>query len=147
MIEYLEINGIPSDEVTAALTQLYCRVFDVDQAGKLLQKMQQAPDLHTVIALSGQDMVGFKMGYRHKNFSFYSWVGGVDPSFRKQGIASNLMQIQHKYCWSNGYKVIRTKTENRRRAMLILNLQHGFDITGTYLSGDGRLKILLEKKL
>lgn len=93
-------------------------------------------------------LVGFKLGYQIDQDSFYSWVGGVLPEYQNFGVASALMKAQHHWCQQAGYKKILTKTANKYKKMLQLNLKFGFDIVGTESSSDGRgLKILMEKKL
>ncbi|MFC4767956.1 GNAT family N-acetyltransferase [Effusibacillus consociatus] len=109
--------------------------------------MQSKSRLFTLLALKEQLVVGYKIGYERKLGHFYSWLGGVDPSFRKQGIASELMRRQHEWCRRNGYRSVRTHTKNKWRDMLILNIRHGFDIIGTLTDAKGEAKIILEKKL
>ena len=50
-----------------------------------------AEDHISLTALAGEKPAGFKIGYdRFKDGSFYSWMGGVLPQYRKQGVASSL---------------------------------------------------------
>lgn len=100
-----------------------------------------------LVAIHDQVVIGYKVGYEDRTHRFYSWVGGVDPEYRKQGIASELMRRQHVWCTLNGYSLIRTQTKNKWRNMLILNLRHGFDIVGTFTDEKGEPKIILEKRL
>ena len=92
-------------------------------------------------------IVGFKIGYGESNEIFYSWLGGVDPDYQGVGIASELLKMQHKWCQENGFKKVRTKTRNKFKSMLILNLNSGFQIVETASSDDGDIKIVLEKTL
>jgi GNAT superfamily N-acetyltransferase len=78
---------------------------------------------------------------------FYSWLGAVNSKYRRQGIAEELMRMQHDWCSQNGYKKIQTKTLNQWKSMLILNIKHGFDIVETFHDNKGVLKIILEKNL
>lgn len=55
------------------------------------------------------------------------------------------MKKQHHYIKQRGYKVIQTKTMNRWRSMLILNIKHGFDVIDIYTNENGLHKIILEK--
>ncbi len=71
---------------------------------------------------------------------FYSWLGGVDPVYRGLGIASQLMTTQHSWSRKKGYAKVQTKTQNRFRSMLILNLNHGFEVIGTHTSDEGALR-------
>ncbi|WP_274519618.1 hypothetical protein [Caenibacillus caldisaponilyticus] len=40
-----------------------------------------------------------------------------------------------------------TQTKNKWRAMLLLNLRHGFDIIGTFTDEKGEPKFILQKRL
>ncbi len=91
--------------------------------------------------------VAFKLGYEIDQTEFYSWLGGVIPDYRGLGIAADLMRHQHQWCQENGYKKIQTKTQNRFRDMLLLNIRFGFEIIGMHDSNEGGPKIILEKKL
>ena len=100
-----------------------------------------------LLALDDERVVGCKIGYAHHlPNTFYSWLGGVDPAYRGQGIAGELMRRQHDSCQSAGYAVIRTHTYNQWRDMLLLNLRCGFDIIDTQPGKHG-LTIVLEKRL
>ncbi len=91
--------------------------------------------------------VGFKLGYELNPREFYSWLGGIVPEYRGLGIAGDLMKAQHQWCKEQGYQKIQTKTQNRFREMLMLDLLHGFEIIGTHASDEVGMKIILEKLL
>lgn len=91
--------------------------------------------------------VGFKLGYELDKWTFYSWLGGVISSHRGLGIASDLMQAQHQWCKEQGYQSVQTKTQNKWKGQLLLNIKSGFEITGYSSSIEGSPKIMLEKKL
>lgn len=112
-----------------------------------LQYQKQRQPLQAWLALTDDgQLVGCKLGYERQPGHYYSWLGGVHPDFRGQGIAAELMRRQHAWCQAEGYRRIRTQTYNRWRAMLLLNLRHGFDIIGT-VQGPRGLTIVLEKEL
>ncbi len=74
--------------------------------------------------------VGFKAGYqRTEDGSFYSWMGGVLPEYRRRGIAEKLAERQEQWVREHGYQAIRFKTLNRHKAMLQFALGRGFHIT------------------
>ncbi len=98
-------------------------------------------------ALVDDTLVGFKLGYQHSLTTFYSWLGGIDPQYRGLGIASDLLKAQHDWCKEKGFQRIQTKTKNKWREMIILNVKAGFDIIGTYTDTKGEPKLILEKKL
>ena len=65
----------------------------------------------------------------------------------KFGVASELIEKQHNYLIEKGYNIVQTKTMNKWRSMLILNIKSGFDVIDTYTDENGRHKIILEKIL
>lgn len=98
------------------------------------------------LAFANEKLVGCKLGYERKPGHYYSWLGGIQPDCRRQGIARELMRRQHAWCRQQHYHWLRTQTYNRWRPMLILNLQEGFDVIGTVCGTHG-LMIVLEKPL
>ncbi|MET4106954.1 GNAT family N-acetyltransferase [Hymenobacter sp. UYP22] len=114
-------------------------------ADDVLYQQQRQP-VQVWLAYEDDQLVGCKLGYERKPGHYYSWLGGVHPGFRGRGIAAELMRQQHAWCAAQGYHRVRTHTYNRWRAMLLLNLRHGFDIIGTVQSSRG-LTIVLEKEL
>ncbi|WP_313798984.1 GNAT family N-acetyltransferase [Cytobacillus sp.] len=145
-ITYLFYDTIPNENVTNGIMNLYTSIFN-SSAEELNKKMKDNTRLVFNIAVDGEKVVGFKMGYELDKNTFYSWLGGVDPDYRKHGIASMLMEQQHQYAREQGYKMVQTKTMNKWRNMLILNIKNGFDVIDTYTDEHGRHKIVLEKKL
>ena len=82
-----------------------------------------------LVAFEGQNPVGFKVGYdKFADGSFYSWMGGVLPAYRKNHIATLLATAQERWARENGYTSIVFKTRNRHKAMLIFALSNGFSI-------------------
>lgn len=102
---------------------------------------------HLAIGYIEDQAIGFKLGYERDKWEFYSWLGAVLPEYRGLGVASDLMRTQHEWCRKQGYRKVLTKTQNRFRDMLFLNLKNGFDVIGTHVSDQGGVKIVLEKKL
>ncbi len=117
------------------------------EADNLSCKMTSKPPLVIVTAMDGERVTGYKIGYELDNSTFYSWLGGVDPRYRNHGIASSLMKKQHDYLRETGYKVVQTKTMNKWRGMLVLNIKNGFDVVATCTDEKGLHKIILEKRL
>ena len=105
------------------------------------------PNMLVLLAIENGRVVGFKIGYDIEDHVFYSWVGGVDPTFRRNGIAMQLIERQHEELKQLGYTAVRTYSRNELKEMLIVNLKAGFDIVDTFTDHKGRHKIMLEKCL
>jgi len=102
-----------------------------------------------LLAFDGKQAIGFKVGYdRDGDGSFYSWMGGVIPSFRGRNIARALANHQHTWALKQGYGCIRMKTRNKCKGMLIFALSDGFRIIGfEEKTHSDESRIMLEKIL
>ncbi|MCC6281298.1 MAG: GNAT family N-acetyltransferase [Saprospiraceae bacterium] len=148
MINVIEKHGLPDEDTRQTIYIVYEAIFGKPAGEKVQERLSSAPDLLVLWAENEhKQAVGFKIGYRQDPSTWYSWLGGVLPEYREQGIAGRLMQHQHGWVKSRGYRRIQTKTMNRWRSMLILNLKHGFDIIGTYAGNDGQTRIILQKEI
>ena len=103
--------------------------------------------IHLCTATVDGHLVGFKVGRSNDPRTFESWVGGVLPKARQQGIASHLARLQEAWCRANGFQFIQTETAHDNAAMLTVNLKQGFCIAGTYLDRGTHLKVILQKDL
>jgi len=82
-----------------------------------------------LIAYENTNPIGFKVGY-HREDTFYSWMGGIHPNFRKRGVAKALAKTQEEWAKTNGFKTITFKTRNRLKGMLIFAIKNDFNIIG-----------------
>ena len=141
------IKGIPKEENMNNLLKLYTAIFEDAIADFFKDRITSKEDVVSLIAYQNEIPVGFKIGYRYNENTFYSWVGGVLPKFRKQGIAKQLADKQEFITKEKGYTKLRTKSMNRFKPMLILNLKNGFDIVQLYTNEKGQQKIVFEKEI
>lgn len=144
---YQTIEGIPSQEVLTELLDLYSALFEDAKLDFFKERIQTKEDLVIILCYDAKIPIGFKLGYRYNEDTFYSWVGGVLPQYRQKGIAKKLMQLQHDCASKKGYGKVRTKSMNRFKPMMCLNLKSGFDIVKVYTNDSQQTKIIFEKKL
>lgn len=144
-INYLQFESMPDEMILNGIVQLHQSIFGSVEG--LVKQMLTKQKLLVQVAMDDAKVIGYKIGYEQKDDSFYSWLGGVDETYRNYGIASKLMEKQHQFLREHGYKIVQTKTKNKWRNMLILNIKNGFDVIGTYTDEKGEPKIILEKKL
>lgn len=139
---------MPDEARKGTFFQLYEAIFQTSVNKEIEERLSVVPDLYLQLVFApNEEAIAFKLGFRESPDTFYSWLGGVVPEHRGQGIAGQLMQQQHDWCRAKGYLYMRTKTLNRWKEMLILNIRHGFDVVGIQAGRDGVPRILLEKKL
>ncbi len=105
-------------------------------------------DFLLLLAENDGELAGFKLGYALDGSSFYSWLGGIHPNHRRQGIAKQLLQEQERLLLQSGYTMVTVKSMNRYAGMMILLLSHGYEITGYDPNqGQSEAKILFSKTL
>ncbi|SVA20794.1 uncharacterized protein METZ01_LOCUS73648 [marine metagenome] len=87
--------------------------------------------VHLILtAYDDHNPIAFKIGYhRHSDGSFYSWMGGVLPNYRRKGIANNLADHQEAWAKKKSYNSIKVQTRSKHNAMLTLLINRGFQIT------------------
>jgi GNAT superfamily N-acetyltransferase len=93
-------------------------------------------DLLSIFAMDDTELVGYKIGYAKEPTIFFSWIGAVSPKYRRNGIASKLIESQHEILKKRGYLYITTQSNNKYKDMMRLNLKFGFDIKGVNVNGD-----------
>jgi len=109
-------------------------------------RLQKMPDVTFFAARRDGELVGFKIGYAITSFRYYSWLGGVDPAYRRLGIAQELMNRQHAWISQNGFASVETGAQQDNLAMTRLNLMSGFQVVGIRFKDLGP-EVTYEKRL
>lgn len=134
-----------SDAFIAQFVDISQRVFEqsADQAwlDALHWRLEKMPDVTVFVAEVDGTLVGYKAGYATHPNRYYSWLGGVDPEFRGQGIGKLLMDQQHA---SSRFKSVETHVAQDNAAMVQLNLKSGLTITGMF-SKEGEPNFIMKK--
>lgn len=115
---------------------------------KIQKELIGRPYTLGVFAYEDKKPIGFKVGFELYPYTFYSWIGGVLEESRGKGVARSLMEAQHEYLKEDGYRWVRTQSQNRFKKMMICNLRFGFNIKGIEVGRkDPEPYIIFEKKL
>lgn len=91
----------------------------------------------------GDDIAGFLICYDIDEFTYYNWIMGVLPDFRRQGCGEYMIDHFEDCAEKYGYRKCAVKSMNKYRSMLALLLRKGYDILS--VESDG--KIYFEKKI
>lgn len=136
-----------SDIATAVATSQRIPEFvNPPEASEYEKRLNNTPHL-ILVAYDESRPVGFKVGYE-RDGEFYSWMGGVLPSYRRRNIALRLAQKQEEWARKEGYKTVTFKTRNQHKNMLLFALKRGFNVVGFKEKGDVMTnRILLRKVL
>lgn len=135
-----------SQSLVAEIHGLVEKVFGSGVDGGSGWRFRNMPDFTLIEARAGEQLVGFKIGYAHTPTRYYSWLGGVDLAYRRQGIARELMDRQHDCLAASGYKTVETGARQDNFAMAELNLASGFRVVGIRFK-EGVPDITYEKRL
>jgi GNAT superfamily N-acetyltransferase len=109
-------------------------------------RLSRMPDASVFAAHDGEQLIGFKAGYALTEQRYYSWLGGVHPAWRRQGMAAQLADAQHRWLAQRGYTTVETASRAENHAMARMNLTLGFSIEGSKNEPEG-LKVLWSKRL
>ena len=92
--------------------------------------------------------VGFFAGFELKPGVFFSWLYGVLPDYRRNGIATQLMDAVQAWVSQHGYESIRFECQNQHRPMLHLAISQAYDVVGIRWDPDrGHNLVIFEKVL
>lgn len=148
MTENIQFYSVAYDalppEISAQLSELTQQIFDMPLNK---EKVNGKGACIVTYAIKDHAILGYKIGYPENDKRFYSWLGCVSPAARGKGVGRSLMDAQHQYCRKAGFTHVTTKTMNKWRNMLLLNIKSGFDVTGVSQDTKGELKIHLAKAL
>lgn len=92
--------------------------------------------------------VGFCAGFELKPNTYFNWLVGVLPDFRRTGVASQLIEAQSAWAREHGYAKIRFECHNQHRTILQFAIAHQYDVVGIRWDTDrGDNLLILEKRL
>lgn len=123
--------------------------FDNPHSKEIYQeRLQNKKHLIAIAEVEGE-LAGFKVGYdKFGNTSFYTWMGGVLPKFRKKGLAKALAEFQEQFAMKEGFNSVILKTRNCHKNMLHFAISSGFEIVDVELrEKSSENRILLNKQL
>jgi len=100
-----------------------------------------------LVAYRSEQPIGFKLGYQiPETLIFFSWLGGVHPEYRRQGIAQHLLDRQEYIVRKLALKKIYFTSFDRFSGMIRLGQINGYHLTRTALD-NGERKYWFEKQL
>ena len=142
------VIDIVGPEELPAIVKLYNQIFrparDVES---FRRRYRGRYNVLQLVARLKDRPVGFFLGFELKPTVFFAWFYGVLPEFRRQGIASQLMDAVHAWARDNDYNAIRFECHNQHRPMLHLGIAVGYDIVGIRWDPDRNENLLLFQKM
>ncbi len=143
----ISVKEVPIEEAVKVNSTII--EFDESYSKNYFEERYNGKTHLIIVAYVDDKPTGYIVGYdRFNDGSFYCWMAGVDPKFRKMGVLKALMDYEEKWAKNKGYGKIRIKTRNNRREMLAYLVKYGFLLTEVE-SRDNieENRILFEKKI
>jgi GNAT superfamily N-acetyltransferase len=143
------IIDVVGPEELPLIVQLYSQIFRPPRDIESFHRRYRGRyNILQLIARVNDKPVGFFLGFELKPGVFFSWFYGVVAEYRRQGIASQLMEAVHEWARQNDYESIRFECHNQHRAMLHLAIALEYDIVGMRWDSDrGENLVIFEKIL
>lgn len=133
----------------ALLTELYNDVFNPPAVESFfLRRFRGRSNVSMMVALLDDRHVGFITGFELTPTTYFFWLCGVIPDFRRIGVATQLMQAQQAWASDHGYSAMRFECQNQHRAMLHAAITEGYDLVGIRWDGaNANNMAIFEKEL
>ena len=96
-----------------------------------------------LIAQIDKRPVGFAFGFEIKPSTFYCWLVGVLPDFRRIGVASQLMEAMSAWARDHDYQIIRFECYNHHRPMLRLAIHQNYNVVGIRYDTDAEANLVI----
>ena len=131
------------------IVEMYNRIFrPARDEDSFLRRYRGRFNILQMVARVDDRPVGFFLGFELTPTVYFGWFYGVIPEFRRQGIASQLMDAVHSWARQNEYEFVRFECHNQHRPMLHLAISLGYDIVGIRWDPDrGDNLVIFEKML
>jgi len=113
------------------ITDLYNQVFSpgVD-ANFFSRRFEGRHNATMMVAMIDGMHVGFIVGFELMPSTYFTWLCGVLPDFRRLRVSTQLMQALFAWAKDNEYSILRFECRNQHRPMLHVAITEGFDLVG-----------------
>jgi len=110
MSQNITIKEVPIEEavkVNATIVE-----FDAAYQKDYFEDRYKDKEKLIIVAYVDNQPAGYIVGYdKFEDGSFYCWMAGVNPKFRRLGLLKALVDYEDKWAKEKGYNKIKIKTE------------------------------------
>lgn len=113
------------------VAELYNRIFNPPQTEEFFRRrFRGRHNVCMMVAMVEGQHVGLTIGFELMPSTYFSWLCGILADYRRQGIATQLMQAQAAWAQDHDYSILRFECQNQHRPMLHVAITEGFDLVG-----------------
>ncbi|NOX58363.1 MAG: GNAT family N-acetyltransferase [Planctomycetes bacterium] len=132
---------------TKLIGELYNQVFAPRRDIAFFERrFKSRANLLNLIAEVDNRPVGFLSGFELKPSTWFNWLVGVLPEFRRAGIASQLCEAEQAWARDRGYSHVRMECHNQHRPVLHMLIRQGFDIVGVRWDSERQNNLVIFEK-
>lgn len=142
------IVAVGSDELQL-ITDLYNQIFAPPQDEEFFRRRFEGRyNVSMMISELDERPVGLIIGFELMPTTYFNWICGVMPDFRRLSIATQLIQAQQAWAQDHHYHVVRFECQNQHRPMLHVAITEGYDLVGMrWDTASGNNVAIFEKDL
>lgn len=131
------------------VADLYNRVMSPQRDESFFKRRFQGRySVNLMVAIVEKQHSGFIVGFELMPSTYFTWLVGVLPEFRRAGIGTQLCQAQCAWARDHQYAILRFECLNQHRPMLQLAIRENFDIIGIrWDTATGNNVVIFEKDL
>ncbi len=131
------------------VVNMYNEVFSPSADEALFRRRFEGRRNESILVAVIEDRpVGFIVGFELIPTTYFTWVAGVLPDYRRTGVATQLMQGQQAWAQDHDYDILRFECQNQHRPMLHVAITEGYDLVGIrWDTGSGNNVVIFEKDL
>ncbi len=131
------------------LADLYNEVFSPSRDEEFFERRFSARhNVSVLLAMIDDRHIGFVVGFELMPGTYFTWLCGVSPDFRRLGVATQLMQAELAWAHDNGYQTMRFECQNQHRPMLHAAITEGYDLVGIrWDTATGNNVVIFEKSI
>lgn len=143
-----KIVPVGPDEV-ALISDLYNKVFAPPVAPEFFTRRYRGRfNVSQMVAEIEKSPAGFIIGFELMPSTYFCWLCGVLPDYRRQSIATQLIRAQHAWARDQHYEIMRFECQNQHRPMLQVAIGEGYDLVGIrWDTASGNNVVIFEKDL
>ena len=143
-----KIVPVGPDEVTL-IADLYNKVFAPPvEPDFFARRFDGRANVSQMLAEVEDRPAGFIIGFELRPTTYFCWLCGVLPDYRRSGIATQLIRAQHAWARDQDYEILRFECQNQHRPMLHVAIGEGYDLVGIrWDTASGNNVVIFEKDL
>lgn len=136
-------------EDTELLAHLHNQMFRPERTPESFsRRFQGRSKILVLVARLKTNAVAYYVGFELKPSVHFAWLVGVVPEFRRQGVASRMMQTAQMWAREQGYVSLRFECNNTHRPMLHFGISNEYQIVGIRWDPDtGQNLVIFERLL